>query len=151
MLKLMDNKDQNLQNQPVSPSQPRSTDQAQLSQNDKAGLSPNPQRQVMLSANSLDLANPSNKSKKVVLFVATGVILLAVVAGLFIVFQKPGSTTKNNTNNSSKALNSKTQNSKTQTDNNETLNPTNNPLNDNGTINSQVKYCSNALNAEFIC
>lgn len=51
-----------------------------------------------------------------------------------------------------KTTNTKSQSSQSQS--NTTSNPlptSNNPLNNNGSINSQVKYCSNIINAETVC
>lgn len=52
----------------------------------------------------------------------------------------------------SKASSTKSQSSQSQSNTNSNPLPTaNNPLNNNGSINSQVKYCSNIINAETVC
>lgn len=110
----------------------------------------NPQSQVILSANSIAIANPPNASKKIFWYIANGLVYIAIIVLIFMTVTK-----KNNTTvvNSSGVSNSTTQNqgNKSQTTNNGLPNPAQNPLNDNGSINSQVQYCTNAVNASLVC
>ena len=130
ILRLMNNKDQNPQYRTINSTQP----------------------QVTLSANSVAIANPPKHSKKTILYIIDAILLLAILIVLFAVLPKLGNPKKSSPTHSLTSSTSRTQaQSITQTNNNSVVNPTQNPLNNNGSINSQVKYCSNVVNAELVC
>jgi hypothetical protein len=96
----------------------------------KSGEDMQDKAQSLLEINNLKVTEPSKKSP---LFLSTMIILIIIIIITALLF-KP-----NQKNNSS------------STNPNVSLPSSNNPLNNNGSINQQVKYCSNIVNAGAVC
>lgn len=137
----MDNKGPNSRPAPETTPPPASSNQMPLSSANNAQPPVAPQSPVTLSANSLNLANPPKESKKAILYVAIVIVIIAAVVGVFAAIQ-------NIDKNHSSTLKTT---APTNTKNGSVVNPDQNPLNNNGPINAQVKYCSNPVNAELVC
>jgi hypothetical protein len=135
----MDNKNQNEQSQPIKPAYYGQLQQPSPAQNDTTQLSQSPQPQVILSENSLNIARPAKHYKKIILYTVLVVIFIVILISLTAVFQNP---------NGGKA--SSNLHANTQTNNNISGNTSRNPFN-SGTINQQVQYCSNLINADTVC
>jgi hypothetical protein len=84
-----------------------------------------------------------------VTFIAIAILVVAV-GGYLIDHQlsshKVATTSSHVTSSSPTKSPTSTTNSSSQT-----ANPVNNPINNGGSINSQVQYCSNPINAETVC
>ena len=83
--------------------------------------------------------DPPKTRHHLVLYIAVSVAVLVILASLYIVSQSGAG-------NSSSSSGSNAQNS-----NDALPNPTQNPVNNGGSINSQIKYCSNDVNAALVC
>jgi hypothetical protein len=109
-----------------------------------------PTQKITLSENSLKIANPPKFSRTKLFYLIDAILIVGVVIMLFRDFgtsaqpNKPVAKLKSTSSSGvpgSEILNTS----------NTTPSATNNPLNNNGSINSQVKYCTNAINAEYVC
>ena len=142
MLRLMDNEAHPQPDQPVSTPMP-----TPLS-NNSGQLPLSQQPPVTLSANSIAIASPPKHSKKILLYIGIPIVILGVLVTVFMVFHKPPGANKNTP---TKPLSTQNSNTPHQSSNSNATTPTQNPVTNNGSINSQVQYCSNPVNAELVC
>lgn len=109
---------------------------------------PSVQAEVILSANSQELANPHKTSRKLVLLISIGVLAATTIFVWLVIFPHSNATKSYISSGSGKST---VQNSSTQSSASQTPNPNQNPLNNNNSINSEVKYCTNSINASLVC
>ncbi|HUD07348.1 MAG TPA: hypothetical protein VMR34_05685 [Candidatus Saccharimonadales bacterium] len=108
-----------------------------LTQNPYVSLPPKPnlteaEAEALLTINRLQPTKPTKHSKKFPIAIA--VLLLIVIATSL--YAKSGHSTKKTSGSSSPSV---------------SLPNANNPVNDNGSINQQVQYCSNIINGNSVC
>ncbi len=88
--------------------------------------------QTLLAVNNLQTSKKAKGSKRFLIAMAV-VVVMMIAAGLYASAHKSQNSSANSGSNISLP------------------NPTNNPLNNGGSINQQVKYCSNVINASTVC
>lgn len=130
----MDNTDQNQHNQPVNSSQPEKSHEPSSVQAHVEQFTPGFEVPVISSAASLH-SDATTITKKTVLSGVTIVIIVVILLGIAI-FQIANSAHHIKVSTSNKSS---------------TKSSSQNPLNNGSSINQQVKYCSNIVNANTVC
>jgi len=130
--------DQNVEpktDQPAAQSTPKidakkPTANQSLSGKNKPRAMTEAEAQALLTINSLQATRPVKSPKKIYLYISVAIILVILIALLSALGHASKKSSSGNT----------------------TLpNPNNNPVNNGGSINSQVQYCSNPINAATVC
>jgi hypothetical protein len=134
----METENQNTQNQPATSSQPENVQQALLPKDHVNKLPPSFVVPVISSGDTFSNVRQPKTSKKAVLFYGVIIIIVVVILfGVTMVFRKVNGV-QHQTSNTQIPTNKGTENS------------SQNPLN-NGSVDAQVKYCSNPINAATVC